>query len=95
MNLSNDFWETQKGLVLVGQDGTLRFTAAGRAKYAPLFAKHGFSISNVKTIEQFSQVLKPITAAQLDANTAELVRIMNDPSTSEEERASIQRVLNI
>jgi hypothetical protein len=95
MNLPEQFWETQKGLLLVGEGGTLRFTGRGRAHYAPLFAKHGISISNVKTIDQFRSVMKPVNAAELDANTAELMRIMNDPLTTEEERATIRRVLNI
>ena len=62
MKLSDEFWQTQKGLLLVGEDGTLRFTAAGRAHYAPLLAKYGFSISNVKTLEKFREVMEELKA---------------------------------
>lgn len=95
MQLSNDFWATQKGKLLVGETGELRFTAAGREFYAPLLAKYGFSISNVKTLEQFRDVMATVNAGELDENTQKLRRVLEDPNTSEEERAAIRRVLQI
>ena len=38
MQISSDFWNAQKGLLLVGDDGAIRFTRTGRAKYVPLLA---------------------------------------------------------
>lgn len=77
------------------ESGTLRFTAAGRAHYAPLLAKHGLSISNVKTIEQFRDVMAPVNAGELDENAKKMRRLLNDPSTTPEERATLERVLSI
>jgi len=95
MKLSNDFWQTQKGLLLVSESGALRFTAAGREHYAPLLAKYGFSISNVKTLEQFREVMGPVNAGELEENTKEMHRLLNDPNTTAEERAMIKRVLSL
>lgn len=95
ITLSDDFWQAHKGLLLVSETGVLRFTAAGRAHYAPLLAKYGFSISNVKTLEQFCKVMEPVNAGELDENTQEMLRLLNDPSTTAEERATIERVLGL
>jgi|GEM_PF-4829143 len=95
MELTEEFWKTQRGLLLVGSDGSLRFTAAGRAKYAPRLAKHGFAITNVTTVERFREVMGVVLQRELAENTRQLERLLADPNTTEEERASIRRVLGI
>lgn len=95
MELPKAFWESQKGLLLVGENGKLRFTAKGRKFYTPLLAKYGFSISNVKTIEHFRDVMEVVNAGELDSNTRELMRLLNDPNTTPEEREAIKRVLSL
>jgi hypothetical protein len=67
MKLSSDFWNSQKGLVLVGDDGAIRFTRTGRTRYAPLLAKYGFAIENVKTVERFRDVMGYINGGEPDA----------------------------
>jgi hypothetical protein len=93
MELSSDFWESQKGLVLIGNDGEIRFTRTGRARYAARFAKYGFALDNVKTVERFREVMGYVIVGELDANTLEFERLLNDPLTTEEERQLIRGVL--
>lgn len=95
MKLSEGFWNNQRGLLLVSESGALRFTSAGRAHYAPLLAKYGFSISNVKTIEQFRETMGVINAGELEENAREMMKLLDDPNTTPEERAAIERVLNL
>jgi hypothetical protein len=93
MQISSDFWNAQKGLMLVGDDGAIRFTRTGRAKYAPLLAKHGFALDNVKTIQKFAELMSNVNYGELEANTRELEQVMNDPTTGEAERELIRRAL--
>lgn len=93
MQISSDFWNAQKGLMLVGDDGAIRFTRTGRAKYAPLLARHGFALDNVKTIEGFVELMGRVNHRELEANTRELEKVMNDPATTEVEREVIRRAL--
>jgi hypothetical protein len=87
MVLSSDFWNAHKGLVLVGDDGAIGFTRTGRARYAPLLAKYGFALDNVKTVERFREVISHVNAGELEANTLELEKVLNDRLTSEAQRA--------
>ena len=80
--------------MLIGSEGSLRFTAAGRAHYAPLFAKYGFSISNISDKEQFTEALGVVTAGELDENTRELERLLQDPDITDEERSLIGKILH-
>jgi hypothetical protein len=80
-------------MMLVGQDGAVRFTRTGRAKYAPLFARHGFALDNVKTIEGFVELMSWINHLELEANTGELEKVMTDSATTEVEREVIRRAL--
>lgn len=90
-----DFWRSHKGLVLVSETGDLRFTAAGRAHYAPLLAKYHLSISTVKTLGQFQEVMGPVNAGELDDNTQKLLRMLDDPNTTDDERETIKRILDL
>jgi hypothetical protein len=93
MKISSDFWNVQRGLVLVGDDGAIRFTRTGRAKYAPLLARHGFALDACKTIQRFMDLMSHINHHALRANTRDLENFMNDPATSEFERDLIKRAL--
>jgi hypothetical protein len=93
MEIANDFWIAQQGMMLVGDDGAVHFTRTGRAKYAPLFARHGFALDNVKTVEGFVEIMSRINHLELEANTGELERVMIDPATTEVEREVIRRAL--
>jgi hypothetical protein len=93
MQISSDFWNEQKGLLLVGDPGAIRFTRTGRAKYAPLLARYGFALDNVKTIKKFEEHMSHVSYGELEANTRELEKVMNDPATSEVEREVIRRAL--
>jgi hypothetical protein len=93
MQLSDEFWLTQQYLVLVGNCGSLRFTARGRAHYGPLFARYGFAITNVATYQRFQHVMARVNAGEFEANEREMRRLLCDPNTTEEERALIRRVL--
>jgi hypothetical protein len=93
MNISTEFWKYQKGLVLVGSDGEIVFTRAGRTRYASILAKYGFALGNVKSLERFQKVLSDVNAGELEANTIELEKIMDDPLTNEFERDLIRCAL--
>ena len=79
--------------MLIGLDGSLRFTAAGRAHYAPLLTKYGFALENVKTRERFCEVMEEVNAYELDENTCKLEDLFNDPRTNGVERELIRKVL--
>jgi hypothetical protein len=93
MELSSDFWNAQTGLMLVGNDGAIRFTRTGRTRYAPLLARYGFALDHVKTVERFREVMSHVNVGELEANTLELEKVLNDPLTSEVERELIRRAL--
>jgi hypothetical protein len=97
MELTAEFWNHQQGLMLIGTDGSLRFTPAGRARYAPLFAKYGLALQNVTTRDDFIDKMQLVQAGEFDVKLAENTRqfeeLLKDPSTSLEERALIRRVL--
>jgi len=95
MEISSDFWNAEKGLVLVADDGAVRFTRNGRAKYAPLFARHGYALDNVKTVERFVEVMTLVNHCELNANTREFEKLLKDPATSEAEREVIRRALAV
>jgi hypothetical protein len=93
MEISNDFWNAQKGLVVVGDDGAIRFTRTGRAKYAPLLARYGFALDNLKTVQRFIEIMSHVNVGELEANTRALDKVLNDPATSVVEREVIRRAL--
>ena len=93
MELSQNFWKAHQGLVLVGLDGSLRFTRAGRTKFAPRLAKYGYALANVKTYERFSEVMSHVNAGELEANNREFERLLASPGTSVEEREMIRAIL--
>ena len=94
MDLSKLFWDRQHGLLLVSASGELVFTAAGRAHYAPLLAKHGFSVAKIKRLEQFRDVMSVLDASVLEETAREFMKLLDDPNTTPEERAAIERVLS-
>jgi hypothetical protein len=91
--LSSDFWDAYKGIVLVGNDGAIRFTRAGRARYAPLLAKYGFAIDQVKRVERFRDVIGAVIDGEIEVNTHLLEKALHNPLTSAFEREFIRRVL--
>ena len=95
MELSPAFWESQKGLLLVTTDGALHFTKAGRAEYAPLLARYGFALDNVTTLDRFREVMEPVNAGELAANTRQFEAYLNDPTLTPEERVIVRRVLGL
>lgn len=95
LNLSPVFWNIHRGLMLIGDDGSVRFTAAGRAKFAPLLARYGFALDNISTVERWVEVYGEVNAREMQSNTTQLEALLSDPSTTDEERDSIRRVLNI
>ena len=80
---------------MVGDNGAMRFTRPGRARYAGLFARYGCALENVKTIQRFVELMSHINYCELKANTGQLKRILNDPATSEAERDVIRRALGM
>jgi hypothetical protein len=95
MKLSDAFWNSHKGLVLVASNGELGFTPAGRKRYAKPMAQHGFAIANVRTLNRFCDVMNTVSAGELDANTRQLHALLESPETSQMEQALIRRVLGI
>jgi hypothetical protein len=94
LRLSTEFWDAQKGLMLIGSDGSIGFSAAGREHYGPLFAKYGYALQSVTTRERFYSVMQEVTAGELEANTLKFEAMLRDPNTTPEERELIKRVLN-
>jgi hypothetical protein len=93
MPLTADFWNAYKGLVLVGSDGTVRFTAAGKTRLAPLLAKYGFALQNVLSTEDFCRVFGRVNAGEIEENTLAFEKVLTDPATSPAERQLIERIL--
>lgn len=94
MNLSKEFWDTQKGLMLIGANGSLRFTEAGLARYTPMLAKYGFSITNASTVNRFLEVMAKVNSRELAENTQRLEEMLADLETREDERHLICGILN-
>lgn len=95
MKLSKNFWKAHRGELMVSSDGKLAFTEAGRKKYAPLFAKHGIVFSSVRTLDAFRDVMKVVTARELEANADVLKGLLKSPETTEHEREVIRQVLGL
>lgn len=90
----SEFWEAQKGLMLIGSDGALRFTAAGRANYTALMAKHGFALETIRTQERFKEVMGVINSVEYEQNTRQFEELLRDPELTEQERSLINQILN-
>jgi hypothetical protein len=90
-----EFWDTQKKLLKIGTTGKIFYTEDGKKEYRPLFARYGYAIENVTTLEHFSRVIKDISAMQMEENNAELLRLLNDPLTPIEEREVVSSILGI
>lgn len=93
--MDDAFWATHKGLLALSMSGQVFFTKKGREAYAPLFSRHGFSLTPGQTIEQFKddlQALAKLEAAQKDSR---LMAQLNDPATPESEKVYIRRLLGI
>lgn len=95
MKLSNEFWAAHKGELIVGTNGELAFTEVGRKKYAPIFAKHGYTLALVSTVEIFEHVMDIVTTEQLEATTEKVRNLLSNSAATEEERETIRRVLEI
>ena len=95
MQLPESFWQAYQGLLIVSESGAVRFTAAGRKQLAPLLAKYRCSISNIKTLQQFCDAMAVVNSGELERNTQEMLQLLEDPRTTPEERALIQKVLDL
>jgi len=95
MNLSKNFWKAFEKLVLVGSDGKIVFTAEGRKKLGSQFAKHGFNLSSIKTVDQFRETMRRVAALDLAKSNHEFEEMLQNPSTSAPDRARIRRVLGL
>ncbi len=93
MTLSSEFWNAYKSHVLIGDDGALRFTRTGRTRYAPLLAKYGFALDQVRILERFLELMTYVNDKAFDANTRALQKAWSHPLTSEAERDLIRRAL--
>lgn len=93
MELSKEFWDTQANRVIVGSDGSLRFTAAGRAHFGPLLARYGYTLEQVTTVETFKSVLEPVLAGELERNTQEMEALLISPDTTEAEQDLLLKIL--
>lgn len=90
---SKEFWEYNQHLLKLDEADRVYFTAEGKRQYRPLLAKWGYALSNIKTREQFRQVMLQVNALELEENTAALREALNDPNTTEEERALVRQLL--
>jgi len=93
MQIANDFWIAQQRMMLVGDDGAIRFTRTGRAKYAPLLAGMVLRLTTWKTVEGFVEAHESSQPPRARSHTRELEKVMNDPATTEVEREVIRRAL--
>jgi hypothetical protein len=90
---SPEFWEYNQHLLKLDEQDRVYFTKEGKSYYRPLLAKWGYALSNIKTREQFRQVMLQINALELEENTAALREALDDPATTEEERALVRQLL--
>ena len=93
MEFSQEFWNAQAHRVILGSDGSLRFTAAGRAHFAPLLARYGFSITNITTAEAFREAMGPVLHGELDQNTRDMEALLEHPDTSDADREVLLKIL--
>lgn len=73
---NSDLQLTQKyrGQLLIGTNGTLRFTAAGREHWGPRFSQAGISIHDVTTAGAFREAARRALQAQIGAPPAQRAR---------------------
>jgi len=85
---SSDLQLTAKyrGQILIGSNGSLRFTAAGRALWAGRFSAAGISIDQVRTPAGFreaarralqSQICRPMPAAPCAGSAPPALKLSN------------------
>lgn len=93
MELKQEFWdEFGLDLVMDGQ-GNVVFTQSGRDKYTPLFAKWGYCLANIRTVEDFKRILRRVNARELEENNQKLAACLADPSVPESEKDFIRKLL--
>jgi hypothetical protein len=88
-----EFWEYNQRLLKLDTAGRVHFTAEGKATYRPLLARWGFALENVKTREQFREVMLSVNALELEANDAALAEALEHPETTEAERQAVLALL--
>jgi hypothetical protein len=93
MKLKKEFWDEFGRDILVGDNGLVLFTAPGRKKYQYSFAKWGFFLANVTTVQEFQRVLRQVRAHELDENNRKLSACLEDPSVPEAEKQFIRKIL--
>lgn len=90
---SAEFWEFNRRLLKLDTDGRVHFTAEGRATYRPLLARWGYALENVRTREQFRDVMLEVNALELQANDAALRAALEHPETTDAERQAVLELL--
>jgi hypothetical protein len=88
-----EFWKYNQRLLKLDTAGRVHFTAEGKATYRPLLARWGFALENVKTREQFREVMLSVNALELEANDAALAEALEHPETTEAERQAVLALL--
>jgi hypothetical protein len=74
--------------------GAIRFNVSGRARLAPWFAQHGFSLQMCRTEADLHAVLRQILAIELEAARAQLAAFLEDPALDPAERAALETLLS-
>lgn len=90
---SAEFWDYNRRLLKLDAEDRIYFTAEGRRTYRPLLAKWGYALENVKTREQFRQVMLTVNAYELEENTTALREALEDPDTTPAEREMVLALL--
>jgi hypothetical protein len=93
MELSSEFWVTQGHRVILGTDGSLRFTAVGREYFAPLLARYGFAINQITSVEAFKEAMGPVISGEVEQNTKVMEALLENPRATDADRQVLLKIL--
>lgn len=93
--LRKEFWDVNKRLLKISSMGRVYYTDEGKTEYRSLFARHGYVLENVNTLEDFRRVMRNITAMQLEQSTEDILRLIHDPKTSDSERTALAELIGV
>lgn len=69
------------------------FTKAGKTEFSALFARYGYALDSIRTVEHFAQVLRECNEREYHRNTEELSALYETGELNGEEKALLERLL--
>ena len=91
--MADDDLERFDRYYLIGPNGSLHFNAAGKARLAPWFARHGFALQFCTTEPLLKDTLRQILAIEMTQAQAQLQAMLDSGECSPEERQVLESLL--